>query len=169
MARENPIGFSYGDPDETSTLSMTSIVTKAHLVGDPAEVFDYITTPAHWPEWHPSSLAVTGPGADHPALVGEEMTEEFQVAGRRGSVLWRVVEREVPTRWVIDGVIAGRSNGGRISYELAGARGGTDLTRTFTYPTPGILFELADKVIVKRRVKAESAEALKRLAKRLGR
>ncbi|MFP5406218.1 MAG: SRPBCC family protein, partial [Gammaproteobacteria bacterium] len=31
----------------------------------PAEVFDFVASPANWPLWHPSSLAVSG-ATDHP-------------------------------------------------------------------------------------------------------
>ena len=37
------------------------IVTTAHLRRPIEEVFDFLTTPANWPRWHPSSLSVTGP------------------------------------------------------------------------------------------------------------
>ena len=97
---------------------MTVIVTHAHFSHPPAVVFEYVTTPANWPKWHPSSLKVEGPGADHPALVGEEVVEQFHVSGRRGEVTWRVVERDEPHYWRIDGVVTGRSNGGTVSYRL---------------------------------------------------
>ncbi len=67
-----------------------------------AEVFDYVTTPAHWLQWHPSSVALHG-AIDHSLGVGEEVTEDFRVAGRSGSVTWRVIAREAPTRWAIAG------------------------------------------------------------------
>lgn len=147
---------------------MTTIVTKAHFSQPPSVVFSYVTTPSNWPRWHPSSLKVEGPGADHPALVGEEVVEQFHVSGRRGEVTWRVVERDEPAYWRIEGVITGRSNGGTISYRLAPAGdGGTDFVRTFIYPTPGVLFTLADWLFVRGRVKSESARALKELARQL--
>ncbi|MDP3983522.1 MAG: SRPBCC family protein [Acidimicrobiia bacterium] len=143
---------------------MTVIATETRIPASPAEVFTFVTTPANWPRWHPSSLAVTGPGADHPALVGEEVTEDFQVAGRTGSVVWRVTERDEPWLWTIEGIIQGRTNGGQVSYRLAPVADGTHFVRTFTYPTPGLLFTMADRLIVRRRVRAESQEALRRLS-----
>lgn len=143
-------------------------MTKAHFSQPPSVVFSYVTTPSNWPRWHPSSLKVEGPGADHPALVGEEVTEQFHVSGRRGEVIWQVIERDEPAFWRIEGVITGRSHGGTISYRLAPAEdGGTDFARTFTYPTPGVLFALADWLFVRGRVKSESAQALKQLARQL--
>ena len=147
---------------------MTVIVTRAHIPRPPSEVFQYVTTPGYWPEWHPSSLKVEGPGADHSAQVGEEVVEEFHVAGRRGQVTWRVVERVEPRRWKIEGTITGRSSGGTVSYTLGPTRdGGTDFVRTFAYPTPGLLFTFADWLFVRGRVRSESAQAADRLRRRL--
>src|SRR6478735_4251189 len=50
---------------ETRIVSVTQIDRPAGVV------FDYVTTPAHWPTWHPSSLAVSG-AVDHPLDPGEE-------------------------------------------------------------------------------------------------
>jgi len=148
-------------------LPTTDIVTNTLIKRSPAEVFEFITTAANWPRWHPSSVAVRGPGADHSALVGEEVTEDFLVAGRTGTVTWRVIDRIEPRLWTIEGAIHGRSNGGIVRYELAPTESGTAFTRTFSYPTPGALFTFLDRLIVRRRVRAESAEAARRLRKLL--
>jgi len=72
-----------------------------------------VTTAGNWPQWHPSSLDVSG-AVDHSGLPGEQVTEQFLVAGRRGSVTWTVRERQAPYRWMINGVIHGRTNGGAV-------------------------------------------------------
>lgn len=143
---------------------LTRIITEMLISRPRSEVFEYVTTPAKWPMWHPSSLAVFGPGADHSALVGEEVTEEFKVAGRTGSVIWKVITREEPRLWVIEGTIVGRAAGGRITYELWPHEGATRFTRIFDYLTPGLFFGVADRLVLRRRVEAESNEALQRLA-----
>jgi len=148
-------------------MPITEIVTDTFIKRSPSEVFEFVTTPAKWPRWHPSSVAVRGPGADHSALVGEEITEDFRVAGRSGTVTWRVIERIEPSSWAIEGVIQGRSNGGVVRYELAPTENGTAFTRTFSYPTPGPLFTFLDCLLVRRRVRAESTEATRRLRKLL--
>lgn len=143
---------------------MTRIVTESFVDRPRAEVFLYVTTPAYWPRWHPSSLSVTGAGADHSALLGEEVTEEFLVAGRTGNVVWKVVEREEPRLWAIEGTIVGRSSGGRVTYELVPEGGRTHFARIFDYPTPGFLFAAADRLVLRRRVESESRDAVQRLA-----
>ena len=57
----------------------TRIVTVAQIQRPATVVFDYVTTPAHWPTWHPSSLGVSG-AVDHSLDIGEQATEEFRVA-----------------------------------------------------------------------------------------
>ena len=126
------------------------------------ELYDFVTTPANWPRWHPSSLGVSD-GADHSLLVGEEVTEEFRVAGRHGHVVWTVTEREPPHRWVIDGKIIGYSMGGVITYTLTESGTGTHFAREFAYPIPNLLFRVMNRLIFQRRVETESAEALRRL------
>jgi hypothetical protein len=85
----------------------TRIHSSVEIARDPDVVFAYVTTPANWPTWHPSSLAVSG-AVDHPLDIGEQVTEDFLVAGRRGRAVWTVVESEAPERWVIAGEVGGR-------------------------------------------------------------
>jgi uncharacterized protein YndB with AHSA1/START domain len=146
---------------------MTRIVNTATIRRPPADVFDYVTTPGHWPEWHPSSVQVTG-AADHPLDVGEQCAEEYVVAGRRGHVLWTVRERIPERRWVIEG----RSREGghaTITYVLApaGDAATTRYERTLEYAMPSAFLALLDRLLIRRRVARESAEAVRRLAQRL--
>ncbi len=145
---------------------MTRIYTAAHIRKPVEQVFDYVTTAGNWPQWHPSSLGVTG-AIDHSGLPGEKITEKFLVAGRRGEVIWEVKEREAPRRWVIDGVIEGRGHGGAITYRLTPKDGGTFFEREFIYPVSKPLFALLDWLVLRNRVKAESDDALRRLKQRL--
>jgi uncharacterized protein YndB with AHSA1/START domain len=141
---------------------MTRIYTTIQIDRPLAQVFEFVTTPANWPQWHPSSLGVSA-GADHSLAVGERVVEEFLVAGRRGRVIWIVKERAEPHRWVIAGEIIGRNNGGVITYQLSAKENGTFFEREFVYNTPGLIFPLLDRLVVRRRVEWESAEALRRL------
>ena len=88
----------------------TRIRNAVSIDRDPDAVFAYVTTPANWPKWHPSSLGVSGT-MDHPLDLGEQVTEDFLVAGRRGRAVWTVVERDAPERWVIAGEVNGRRAG----------------------------------------------------------
>jgi uncharacterized protein YndB with AHSA1/START domain len=146
---------------------MTRIYTAATINRPVEQVYEYVTTPGHWPEWHPSSLGVSG-GTDHSLAVGEQVTERFLVAGRRGEVVWTVRERQAPHRWVIDGTITSAGGGsGTVAYTLSPREGQTFFEREFTYPAPNVLFALLDALLIRRRVRAESKEALRRLKRLL--
>ena len=125
------------------------------------EVFAYVTTPANWPRWHPSSLGVRG-AADHPLEVGEQVTEDFRVAGRCGEVVWTVRDRSCPQRWRIEGQAAGWG-GSSITYTLTAEPGGVLFERELVYSTPGLLLSLLDRLLLRRRIRAESSQALRRL------
>ncbi len=141
---------------------MTRVTTVAEISRPVEEVFDYVTTPGNWPRWHPSSLGVSG-ATDHPLRVGEQVTEEFQVAGRRGTVVWTVREALPPLRWRIEGEIVGAGSGGAVTYALAPMPSGTRFWREFAYDLPGTVARALDWLAIRRRVDAESAEAVRRL------
>jgi uncharacterized protein YndB with AHSA1/START domain len=141
---------------------MTRIRNEITIARPVETVYDYVTTPGNWPRWHPASLGVTG-STDHSLAVGEQVTEEYLVAGRRGQVVWTVTQREPPRRWVIEGQIVGRGAGGTVAYTLAPAGGGTRFVREFSYPTPGLWFRLLNWLFVRRRIAGESATAVRQL------
>jgi len=140
----------------------TRIVNEVTIARPPQQVYDYVTTPANWPRWHPSSLAVRG-ATDHPLAVGESVVEDFVVAGRRGTVTWTVVAREAPARWSIDGKNVGSRGGGTVTYTLRPEGSGTRFERVLTYHMPNLLAAILDNFGVRERVAAESAEAVARL------
>lgn len=143
----------------------TRIHTAASIHRPPQAVFDYVTTPANWPKWHPSSLGVSG-ATDHPLQVGERTTEDFIVAGHRGQALWTVTEREAPRRWRIEATVDGR-RAGSVTYTLGPDADGTRFERDLVYPSPNLLFALLNRLSVRDKVEAESSEALRRLKERV--
>lgn len=139
----------------------TRIVTVASIQRPPTVVFDYVTTPAHWPVWHPSSLAVSG-SVDHPLDLGEQVTEEFRVAGRRGRVVWTVAAREPPSKWTIEGKIDGRP-AGTVTYSLTSTALGTRFEREFTYRAPSLWFAIINWFMLRAQIQLESDTAVLRL------
>ncbi len=76
---------------------MTRIYTVVHIRQPLERVFEFVTTPGHWLTWHPSSLRVSG-ATDHSLELGEQVTEEFRVAGRLGRATWTMRGRTAPSR-----------------------------------------------------------------------
>ncbi len=140
---------------------MARIYTSVHIRKPLEQVFNFVTTPANWPKWHPSSLAVSG-ATDHSLELSEKVYEDFLVAGRRGRAVWTVCERQAPRRWVIKG--QGEEGGGAtITYTLTPQAEGTLFERELYYTMPNRLLALLDRLFFRRRIQAESAEALRKL------
>jgi uncharacterized protein YndB with AHSA1/START domain len=140
---------------------MTRIYTKTSIRRPAEQVYNYVTTPGTWPKWHPSSLKVTG-AIDHSLALGEQVAEDFLVAGRRGRVVWTVREREAPRRWLIQAEVEG-GGGGTVAYTLTPDGDATLFEREFIYRTPGPLFKLLDVLYMRRRIEGESEQALRNL------
>lgn len=128
---------------------------------DAATVFDYVSTPARWPEWHPSSLHL-GPGTDHPLPAGAGFEEDIRAGGRRGHLRWTVRGAERPRRWSADAVA---HNGVRLqlSYRLEAAGSDTRFRRELEDVMPNFWWALLDRLLLRRRIDAESAESLRQL------
>ncbi|BAL24904.1 hypothetical protein AZKH_2598 [Azoarcus sp. KH32C] len=145
-------------PSPKAPVHLTNEVTITRPIG---EVFEYVTTPGNWPKWHPSSLAVSG-AIDHSLNLGEQATEDFLVAGRRGRAVWTVVERDAPRLWKIEG---GGEEGGRawITYTLREEAGATHFTRDMRYRMPNLLTALLDPLLTRKQIAAESDLAVRQL------
>jgi uncharacterized protein YndB with AHSA1/START domain len=138
------------------------IVTTINIGQPPTTTFQYVTTPANWPKWHPSSLSVTG-AVDHSLEVGEAVQEAFSVAGRKGIAIWTVRDRQVPALWVIDGQSKDGGGGATITYSLSATDTGTRFVRTMVYRMPNLGLAALDRLSLHDRIAAESVEALQKL------
>lgn len=145
--------------------STTRIHSEVTIQRSPAEVFEYVSTPANWPAWHPSALAVQG-ATDHSLRVGEQVIEAYRVADREGIVVWTVTGRQAPSFWRIDGTIEGR-NAGTVTYTLTPSGTGTRFEREFTYQAPTLLFSIINWATLRKQIDAESTAALQQLKARL--
>jgi uncharacterized membrane protein len=140
---------------------VTLIVT-AIDIGIPIQrVFAFATTAGNWPRWHPASRSVSG-ATDHPAAPGERITEEIETGGRSWRAVWTVCEREPPHLWVIQGE-AEVGGSATITYRLSAQDGGTRFERELVYRMPNLWLAILDSLFIRRRMAAESAEALRRL------
>ena len=142
----------------------TRILTAVRIPCPVETVFNYATTPANWPEWHPASRAVSG-AADHSLLVGEQVTEEFVAGGRKGSCVWQVTERKAPYLWTI--AASAPQGQARISYRLTRHGEETDFERELIYSVFGIWFRILDFLLIGRRMSGESLTAVQHLKERL--
>lgn len=127
----------------------------------PQAVFDYVTQPWRWHEWHPSSRWGNDPG--HALAVGEHFDERIMVQPLaplppriRRAVRYRVLASEPPLLWETRGEMA---NGWlQIRYELKMASNGTRFHRQLNFDVSGPLRLL--RPLLTRRQQAVSELAL---------
>ena len=67
----------------------TRIHNSVSINKDSEAVFAYVTTPANWPKWHPSSIGVSGP-ADH--QLGDRLGIRAKVETDSAEAVWRLRE-----------------------------------------------------------------------------
>ena len=132
---------------------MDPIVSEIRIRRDIADVFDSLTTPKNWPEWHSASISVAGP-TDHSLTIGEEVTEEFLAADRRRSTVWRVTARDAPYLWRIESSAPEAS--ATITYRLRTEAGTTIFARDMQYRFGRTWLVVLDALFLRHRMERES-------------
>ena len=118
-------------------------------------VFDIVTTARFWTEWHPATRGVDG-DVNHPAQLGDRITEYVTIAGIDGVGTWTVVEHDQPHHLALEtDLVIGHL---RISYQLATVSGGgTRFQRDLDFPELGPQVSAA--------MQTQSAEGIASLAR----
>ncbi|KRP66752.1 SRPBCC family protein [Pseudomonas orientalis] len=134
-------------------------ISQERFILAPVEtVYDYVTQPDRWHEWHPSSLSAdTGTRGSLPA--GARFTEVIDLLGIRFPLSYRVQVARCPNEFKT--VFTSLALDGCIHYVLHAQQGGTLFKRVLTYETELQLATLHERMI------ELSAIALDRLKHRL--
>lgn len=146
-------------------LVMTQLRHTIEIPLPTAAVYDYVTRPLRWKEWHPASIAVREVG-DESLVAGRRFEEDVQVAGRRRQLQWLVEESRPGQSWRASAYMADGSTV-RLAYEFAATGEGTCFTRTLEYRIAPLLLRWLNDLFLWRRVQAESEQALENLRQRL--
>jgi uncharacterized protein YndB with AHSA1/START domain len=141
---------------------MGRIYASIQIPASPEAVFDYATTPTNAPQWHPTSVGVSG-DIDHSLKEGERSTEELVVfAGRRVRATWTMVERIFPSRWMIEGT-PGPLARGTITTTFSAQANGTFYEREFVYTMANPVLVLMDWLVLHRHGEAAAQQAVRTL------
>ncbi|MBT2372935.1 SRPBCC family protein [Pseudomonas fluorescens] len=134
-------------------------ITQERYIQAPIEdVYDYVTQPDRWHEWHPTSLsAETGVSGSLP--VGHRFTEIIDLLGVRMPMSYRVQVASRPQEFKT--VFTSQAVDGCIHYFLQEHDGGTLFKRVLSYETELQLTTLHERIV------ALSNTALDRLKQRL--
>lgn len=87
---------------------MTPIVNSIEIARDSATTFDYVTDPAHFPEWQSGVLA--GRMDRDPVTVGARCTTTRRIGGRPREITSEITAFDPPRHWAdhgLDGPIRG--------------------------------------------------------------
>lgn len=140
---------------------MTVIRIERQIPAAPAAVYDLVTRPARWKEWHPSSLRADAHAMESLAA-GAQFEEDIRSAGFVRHLRWRVLESVPAARWAAHAVM---DDGSRVSllYELSDTANGTRFVRTLDYQLRPWLLRRLNDLFMWRRVQRESNRALDNL------
>ncbi|TSD76922.1 SRPBCC family protein [Pseudomonas sp. KBS0710] len=108
-------------------------ISQERFIQAPIEViYDYVTQPDRWHEWHPTSLSAdTGTSGSLPS--GTRFTEIIDLLGVRVPMSYRVQIARRPSEFKT--VFTSLAVDGSIHYFLQPHRGGTLFRRVLTYQT----------------------------------
>lgn len=143
---------------------MPRVLNRIEIARDIGDVYDFVTNPATWPNWHPSTCKVTVT-ATGPLRAGGRVSEEFQAFGLRHRVDWTVIESHPPRRWVAAG--AHRGGAATLEYTMEQSPGGTLVSGLFVYQFDSIWGRLFDAFVIREKLGGESLEAVLRLKRLL--
>ncbi|MBN2977331.1 polyketide cyclase [Pseudomonas fluorescens] len=120
-------------------------ISQERYIQAPLEaVYDYVTQPDRWHEWHPTSLgADTGTSGSLPA--GARFTEMIDLLGIRVPMSYRVQIARRPDEFKT--VFTSLAVDGSIHYFLQAHRDGTLFQRVLTYETELQLASLHERMI----------------------
>lgn len=145
------------------THGMTQLRQSLEISATPAALFDYVSRPLRWKEWHHSSLEVRGV-QDEPLVAGRRFEESVMAAGGlRRELTWLVEESHPGKRWRASAYMADGSTV-RLCYEFDASAAGTHFTRSLDYTVAPVFLRLINHFFLQEKVKKESDAALQRLA-----
>lgn len=166
MGQHLPLRHSMDRPAPVPT-PMTVIQLEQFIHASTEAVYDYVTRPALWKEWHPASQGADAHAAES-LEAGARFEEDIVSAGRRRHLRWTVEQAEPGRRWAASAVMEDGSTV-RLLYEFEARNTGMNFTRTLSYQVKPLHLRIANALFVWRRVQAESRTALSNLTRRFAR
>ncbi|MGR3885661.1 SRPBCC family protein [Pseudomonas sp. 1152_12] len=120
-------------------------ISQERFIEAPIElVYDYVTQPDRWHEWHPSSLGANT-GTTGPLPAGARFTEDIDLLGVRVPMSYRVQIAHRPSEFKT--VFSSLAVDGSVHYFLQAHRDGTLFKRVLTYETELQLASLHERMV----------------------
>jgi uncharacterized protein YndB with AHSA1/START domain len=144
----------------TAAHRYARVETEIEIVRPPAQVLDFVTTPAFWHRWHPATAEVRE-APNRPLTTGETVIELIMAAGRPNLAKWTVEACVPPQRWEI--VTDTDEGAARIVYRLQATGSGCRFRRTLDFRSKRLAWRLLDSTLTRWILKRQSARALANL------
>ena len=145
---------------------MTTIQLEQFILASTQAVYDYVTRPARWKEWHPASLGAQEHAAESLAA-GARFEEDILSAGIKRHLRLTVEEAEPGVRWAASAVMDDGSTV-HLLYRFEGRNTGMNFTRTLRYHVKPLHLRIVNALFMWRKVQAESRLALSNLTRHFG-
>ena len=145
---------------------MTTIQLEQFILAPTQAVYDYVTRPARWKEWHPASLGAQQHAAESLG-VGARFEEDILSAGVKRHLRWTVEQAEPGQRWAAGAVMEDGSTA-HLEYRFEARNTGMNFTFILRYQLKPLHLRLANALFMWRRVQAESRLALGNLTRHFG-
>jgi uncharacterized protein YndB with AHSA1/START domain len=136
------------------------LVTTIRIARSREDVFNFVTTPAHWHRWHPATRSVREV-PPRPLVVGETIHESIRAAWREFDAIWTVLECAPHERWVIATDTAYGAS--RITYRVTAHGGSCEFQRTLEYRSRNWPWTALDGSLTRRKFERQSNTALTNL------
>jgi uncharacterized protein YndB with AHSA1/START domain len=141
---------------------MPILCQSVELTASPALVYDYVTRPKRWKEWHHSSLAVQEVGEES-LVAGRKFEEDVQAAGGlQRHLFWTVEDSQPAKRWRATAYMSDGSTV-RLTYDFSASGTGTRFTRTLEYEVGTFFLRWLGKLFMAGKIEKESVAALENL------
>ncbi len=144
----------------------TTLINEILIDAPPQAVFDYVSRPDLWHEWHPASTSAELPRV--PLKVGDEFREiitvKYPLVSVQRQTAYRVTISNPATVWEVQGKSSLFDL--TIHYDFTRVGQGTLFRRTLTYRVHGGLAYF-EPLLVRPKIKSQSAAALANLKRRL--
>lgn len=141
---------------------MNQIQQRIVINAAPNKVFEYVTVPTRWHEWHHQSLWVK-PEIQTSFQVGQTFEEEIQTLLGKDPMSWSVIENKQNQVWEAHAFNHNKGANIQLRYDLLATDNGTEFTRTLNYETPNFLLHMANQLYFMGHMKEESMAALESL------
>ena len=140
----------------------TQLVNRIEIHAPIAQIYNYVSTPDLWHEWHSQSLWVK-PKLNRSLQQADVFEELIQTQLGQDHLSWQVKVSESPTLWVATAYNHDKDVNIRLQYALEQNGPHSEFVRTLDYEVPNFLYHLLNSLYFKKQMTKKSAHALEAL------